>query len=248
MAYRKVHKSEKDYYMELRVSEETQILSAKRSGISERTGRRLERGDAFSSSKKENRQRTRTDPFSLAWSRDIVPLLELSPDLQPIILLEDLQEKHPGQYPTSLLRTLQRRVKEWKSLHGEAKAVIFRQTHLPGALGISDFTELKDIIITIQGEVLVHRLYHYRLVFSGWSYVKVILGGESFTALAEGLQSALQAVGGSPLAHRTDSLSAAYNNTSEKENLTKNYEAFCKHYNMIATRNNKGVSHENGAI
>jgi len=247
MAYRKVNKSEKDYYMELRTTGKTQVLSANRSGLSERTGRRLESADIFNAAKKSCK-RTRTDPFLLAWPRDIIPLLESSPDLQPIILLEELQERYPGLYPTSLLRTLQRRIKEWKSLHGQAKAVIFRQKHLPGALGISDFTELKHISITIQGKALDHRLYHYRMVYSGWSYVKVILGGESFTALAEGLQGALQVIGGSPKEHRTDSLSAAFNNNSEKEELTKNYEAFCKHYNMMPTRNNKGVSHENGAI
>jgi hypothetical protein len=248
MAYRKVNKSEKDYYMELRATGKTQILSSNRSGLSERTGRRLESAKDLSSATKKDRQRTRSDPFLLVWKRDILPLLELSPDLQPIIILEELQERYPGLYPTSLLRTLQRRIKEWKSLHGQAKAVIFRQKHLPGTLGISDFTELKDILITIQGKALEHRLYHYRMVYSGWSYVKVILGGESFTALAEGLQGALQAIGGSPKEHRTDSLSAAFNNNSEKEELTKNYEAFCKHYNIIPTRNNKGVSHENGAI
>lgn len=247
MAYRKVNKSEKDYYMKLRATGKTQILSASRSGLSERTGRRLEVTDNFSTTNKD-RQRTRIDPFLLVWSRDIKPLLELSPALQPIIILEELQERYPGLYPTSLLRTLQRRIKEWKSLHGKAKEVIFRQRHLPGVLGISDFTELKQITITIRGKSLDHRLYHYRMVYSGWSYVKVILGGESFTALAEGLQGALQAIGGSPKEHRTDSLSAAFNNNSEKEELTKNYEAFCKHYNITATRNNKGVSHENGAI
>ena len=248
MAYRRVSKSEKDYYMELRTTGETQVLSAKRSGMSESTGRRLEHSDTILVSEDGVRQRTRPDPFILAFERDIVPLLESSPNLQPIILLEELQERCPGQYPNSLLRTLQRRVKEWKSLHGKAKAVIFRQRHFPGVLGISDFTEVKNIEITIQGKVLNHRLYHYRLVYSGWSYVKVILGGESFTALAEGLQSALQTIGGSPKEHRTDSLSAAFNNNSEKEDLTNNYEAFCKHYDILPTRNNKGVSHENGAI
>ena len=38
----------------------------------------------------------------------------------------------------------------------------------------------------------------------------VVLGGESFTALAEGLQGALWHLGGAPREHRTDSLSAAF--------------------------------------
>ena len=76
------------------------------------------------------------------------------------------------------------------------------------------------------------------------------LGGESFVALAEGLQNALWALGGVPEQHRTDSLSAAFRNldAEAKEDLTRRYEAFCAHYGMTPTRNNPGVSHENGSI
>ena len=68
-----------------------------------------------------------------------------------------------------------------------------------------------------------YRLYHYWLAFSGWRYVKVICGGESFTALSTGLQNALWRSGGAPKEHRTDSLSAAFNNLAEKEALTVRY-------------------------
>ena len=49
---------------------------------------------------------------------------------------------------------------------------------------------------------------------------------------------------------RRDSLSAAFRNlgADAKEDLTKRYEAFCAHYGMTPTRNNPGVSHENGSI
>ena len=57
-------------------------------------------------------------------------------------------------------------------------------------------------------------------------------------------------LGGVPEQHRSDSLSAAFRNTGcdAKEDLTKRYEAFCAHYGMTPTRNNPGVSHENGSI
>ena len=45
-----------------------------------------------------------------------------------------------------------------------------------------------------------HRLYHFRLAFSGFEHAHVVLGGESFVALAEGLQNALWALGGVPRA------------------------------------------------
>ncbi len=76
------------------------------------------------------------------------------------------------------------------------------------------------------------------------------LGGESFVALAEGLQNALWALGGVPEQHRSDSLSAAFRNlgADAKDDLTTRYEAFCAHYGMTPTRNNPGVSQENGSI
>ena len=81
-------------------------------------------------------------------------------------------------------------------------------------------------------------------------HAHVVLGGESFVALAEGLQNALWALGGVPEQHRSDSLSAAFRNlgADAKEDLTTRYEAFCAHYGMTPTRNNRGVSHENGSI
>jgi hypothetical protein len=127
---------------------------------------------------------------------------------------------------------------------------MFRQRQEAGRLGLSDFTELKAVVVTIDGEPLAHRLYHFRLAFSGWSHLKVVLGGESYTALAEGLQEALWRLGGTPREHRTDSLSAAYKNLTadEQEDLTERYEALCAHYGMAPTRNNRGIGHENGAV
>jgi hypothetical protein len=77
-----------------------------------------------------------------------------------------------------------------------------------------------------------------------------VLGGESFTALACGLQNALWALGGAPAEHRSDSLSAAFRNLDRDaaEDQTRRYEALCAHYRMQATRNNLGVAHENGAV
>ena len=90
----------------------------------------------------------------------------------------------------------------------------------------------------------------FRLSFCGWSYLKIIQGGESYTALTESLQEALWRLGGSPWEHRTDSLSAAFKNCTQdaREDITQRYAQFCQHYGMRATRNNPGVSHENGSI
>ena len=90
--------------------------------------------------------------------------------------------------------------------------MIFRQEHPPGQQGLSDFTDAAELGVSIDGQPLAHRLYHFRLAFSGWEHAEVVLGGESFVALAEGLQNTLWALGGAPREHRSDSLSAAFRN------------------------------------
>jgi len=117
-------------------------------------------------------------------------------------------------------------------------------------MGLSDFTDMGELEITIAGERLDHRLYHFRLAFSGFEHAHVVLGGESYVALAEGLQNALWALGGVPDLHRSDSLSAAFRNLSAdaQEDLTERYEALVRHYRMEPSRNNAGVAHENGSI
>jgi hypothetical protein len=245
-----VTKQQVRVYMSTRETGHTQVTAAAKAGFSERTARRLEQDEIGSGQVKLRHWRTRPDPFAEVWALELAPLLEAHPHLEAITLLEALQERYPGSYPDKLLRTLQRRVKHWRALYGRDKEVMFRQTHLPGRLGLSDFTELKGMEVTIRGEVLSHRLYHFRLVYSGWCYVKVVIGGESFTALAEGLQLALRRLGGCPQEHRTDSLSAAFKNLGPEAeaDLTTRYEALCAHYGMHPSRNNRGAAHENGAI
>ena len=104
--------------------------------------------------------------------------------------------------------------------------------------------------VTVAGQPLNHMLYHFRLAWSGFAHAQVVLGGESFTALAEGLQGALWHLGGAPRDHRTDSLSAAFRNLSkaDADDMTERYRALCAHYGMTVSRNNRGVAHENGSI
>ena len=76
-------------------------------------------------------------------------------------------------------RTLERRVRQWQALHGPEREVIFRQEHPPGRQGLSDFTDMADLAVTVAGKPLAHRRYHFRLAFSGWEHAEVVLGGES---------------------------------------------------------------------
>ncbi len=57
----------------------------------------------------------------------------------------------------------------------------------PGRLRPSDFTEMDSLSVSISGVPLDHRLYHFRLACSGFEHAHVVLGGESYVALAERL-------------------------------------------------------------
>lgn len=231
--------------MNSRQSGDTQEQASAKAGISVRSGRRVEKGKH--KKRPERHWRTREDPLAGVWESELVPLLEKEPGLTGITLWEYLDEKYPGEYPEMKLRTLQRRIKQWRATQGPAKSVMFLQSVPAGHQGLSDFTH-PDSPITIAGRPFKHLLYQFRLAYSGWRYVHITQGGESYSALADGLQSALQTLGGSPEEHRTDSLSAAYVNEAQKKNLTRSYKALCEHYSMRGTTNNTGVSHENGAI
>jgi transposase InsO family protein len=232
-------------YMKSRQRGHNQETSAAKAGISTRTGRRIENGET--TEKKPRHWRTRQDPLKAVWETELVPLLAKEPTLTGTTLWEYLEDHYPGQYPEILLRTLQRRVKHWRATQGPEKAVMFCQSVPAGQQGLSDFTPPRTPI-TIAGEPFDHRLYQFRLAFSGWRNVHIIRRGESYSALADGLQMALHRLGGVPHEHRTDSLSAAYVNTAQKQALTQAYAALCQHYGMRSTVNNPSIRHENGAI
>ena len=235
-------------YMTLRRTHTRQTAAAK-AGFSTSTGARLDADFRLPSQKSSPRGRRRPDPLAEYWDGEIVPMLRASPGLRPISVLLEMQRRHVD-FPDNLRRTLERRVRHWQALHGPEREVIFRQEHPPGQQALSDFTDAMELGVSIAGVRLDHRLYHFRLAFSGWEQARVVLGGESFVALAEGLQNALWALGGAPAEHRSDSLSAAFRNLDRDAaaDLTARYEALCRHYGMTATRNNRGVAHENGAI
>ena len=107
---------------------------------------------------------------------------------------------------------------------------------------------MEKLGVTIAGVAFGHMLYHFVLAFSRWEYASVVDTGESFQALAAGLQNALWQAGGCPSEHRSDSLSAAFKNLQEEADFTVRYTALLEHYGMEGTRNNRGLGHEYGVV
>jgi hypothetical protein len=235
-------------YMSYRQTLSAEAAAAK-VGFSTATAYRIESDPRLPSQKKAPRGRRRPDPLAPYWDAEILPILLAAPGIRIIGVLDELRRRHPD-LTMNIRRTLERRIRAWRALNGPEKDVIFRQEHEPGRLGLSDFTDASALKITIVGEPLDHRLYHFRLAFSGFEHASVVLGGESFVALAEGLQNALWALGGVPKEHRSDSLSAAFRNLTAdaQQDLTQRYQSLMRHYEMEPSRNNTGIAHENGSI
>ena len=228
---------------------ETASVGAAKAGFSAATAYRIEEDPRLPSQKKVPRARRRRDPLAAVWDSEVVPLLKSTPGLRPVAIFDEIRRRHP-EIGGGIRRTLERRIRTWRALSGAEQDIIFRQEHPPGRLGLSDFTDMGNRGVSIASAPFDHRLYHFRLAFSGWEHAHVVLGGESFVALAEGMQNALWALGRAPLQHRSDSLSAAFRNLDDdtRQDQTRRYEALCAHYGMEPTRNNRGVAHENGSI
>jgi hypothetical protein len=112
--------------------------------------------------------------------------------MRPVMLLDEMQRRHPERDWDRLRRTLERRVRAWGAEHGAAREVIFRQDHPPGQQGLSDFTDMAELGIRIAGEPLAHRLYHFVLAYSTWEHAEVVLGGGELHCV--GLRPAERAV------------------------------------------------------
>ncbi|MDB5737782.1 MAG: family transposase [Sphingomonas bacterium] len=237
-------------FMTLRI-DHTQQTAAAIAGISVASARRLgKHPQTIKATRALRSYRTRSDPLVGIWDEEILPMLQASPGLRPVTIYEELCRRLPDRVDQALRRTIERRIREWRALHGAERSVIFPQAQVPGRMGLSDFTDANDLGVTIGNVTFPHRLYHFAMAYSGFEHAEVVLGGESYVALASGLAAALIALGGVPLEHRSDSLSAAFRNLAvpDAEDITRRYAALVEHYGMIATRNNRGVAHENGAI
>ena len=197
----------------------------------------------------KRRWRTRPDPFAGVWAEEVEPLLrsDVEGALKATTILEWLDERHPGRFSVSHLRTLQRRLRDWRALSGPDREVFFEQEHPPGREAQVDFTHCGELGVTVGGEPFGHLLFHFVLSHSGWRYVDVAYG-ETFAALVKGMQGALWELGGVPEVVRTDNLSAATHELkgSGGRALNERYAAVLAHYGLRSTRTNPRSSHENG--
>jgi hypothetical protein len=170
----------------------------------------------------------------------------VDPGLQAKTLMQMLMDRdecfHWGH-----LRTLQRRIRNWRALEGPDQDVKFRQSHTPGKQGQSDWTHCDELKVTIDGVAFPHMLFHFMLPYSRWETAYISFS-ESFDNLVSGYTRAIAELGAVPEEHRTDNLTAAVSSHGSRPVFTERWQSVVDHYGVRPSMNNAGESHENGSV
>ena len=222
-------------------------IAAMKAGMDEKTARKYEKsGKLPSDLNSEHSWQTHKDAFEDVWD-GLKSMLEINPGLEAKTLFEDLQRRLPGRFADGQLRTLQRRIKNWRALEGPPKEIFFTQRHTPGELAQSDYTRMTKLGITLNGIPFDHMVYHFVLTYSNWETGTVCFS-ESFESLSQGVQNALWELGGVPDKHRTDCLTTAVNKAGHPDEFTRRYKDLVDHYGITPCKTNPNSPNENGDV
>jgi hypothetical protein len=217
-------------------------------GMSTKTARKyLRSGKLPSQLKATHVWRTRTDPFGGDWKWVEQFLKKDEEVIEAKSLFEALQREYPGKYQDGQLRTFQRRIKQWRALHGPGQEVFFPQDYKPGQWAESDFTSMNSTGITINKMPFDHMIYHFVLCYSNWETGTTCFS-ESYESLSKGLQNALWKLGAVPKYHRTDNLRAAVNPVGNPEIFHDSYRALCLYYGLDSAKIQPDCPNENGDV
>ena len=223
-------------------------LAAMKAGMDRKTGSKYIREGKLPSELKVPRTwRTRPSPFEKHWS-EIEQRLKDAPELEAKTIFDHLVEKYPDQYKPGQLRTLQRRVTEWKAKEGPEQELFFPQEHRPGEAMQTDFTWATKLDITISGDPFPHMLCHPVLPFSNWEWATVCRS-ESLPALKHGVQEAVFTLGKVPKFHQTDNSTAATHDLKTgKRGFNDEYAALMRHLKMSPRTIAVGKKEQNGDV
>jgi hypothetical protein len=230
--------------------------AAMKAGMHRETARKyLDAGELPSTMAAPHDWRTRPDPFEEHWPK-VEERLRATPGLEAKTLFELLQEQHPGIYEDGQLRTLQRRVKQWRAAQGPPRDVVFAQQHRPGEAAQTDFTHATELAVTIAGQLFVHLLCVVVLPYSNWQWATVCMS-ESLAALRKGVQRALFQLGRRPEWHQTDNSTAATHRIPDgqavvvedsKRPFNAEYVALMNHFGMKPRTTEIGAKEQNGDV
>lgn len=220
--------------------------AAAKAGMSENTARKYLKRRGKTIERKAREYRTRTDPFFRVWS-EIETMLAADPLLEAKTLMEWLLEQSPSEFQMSQVRTLQRRVRDWRAVHGPDKKVMFPQKLQPGLQSQSDYTHCTELGVMVDGKPFPHLLFHFMLPYSCWETISIAFT-ESFESLTAGYAAAVQELGAVAPEHRTDNLAAAVPIGSDRKVFQKRWTDFLAYYGVTPSANNPKQRHENGSV
>jgi hypothetical protein len=233
----------------------TQEQAAVKANLSScKTVRKYERLGKLPSELKQPRSyRTRVDAFEADW-KELEGMLKDAPELEAKTLFEWLCERSPEKYKEGQLRTLQRRVNEWRVINGNPLLTL-DQVHQPGEVLQTDGTWMNDLGISLQGEPFEHLVIHSVLPYSNWEWGRVVQS-ESLLAIRLGLQSALIRLGYVPKIHQTDNTTAATHNlrpnqrdqSPEERGFNVEYLQLLAHFGMEPRTIHVNSPNENGDV
>lgn len=222
--------------------------AAARAGMSRNTATKYLKTDRLASEMVAERSwRTRQDPFERDWPW-VEEQLKEEPGLEAKTLFDELVRRHPARYQQGQLRTLQRRIKQWRALAGPDKELHLPQDHRPGEAMQTDFTWMNELAITIAGEPYPHMLCHCTLPYSNWSWATPCQS-ESMAALRKGVPAALRRLGRRPKFHQTDNSTAATHSLgSRKREFNDEYLSLMEQLGMQPRTIAVGKKEQNGDI
>ena len=157
---------------------EPPVIAAAKAGFSPASASPIEQAPPLPSQRQAPRERRRRDPLSAVWDSEVVALLKSVAGLWPPAASSRDRRRHPphaGAAHPHLAGAQRRRAGGHLSAGAPA-----------GPPRAVRFYRLADCGVSIAGTPLDHRLYHFRLAFSGWEHAHIVLGGENFVALADG--------------------------------------------------------------
>jgi transposase len=224
------------------------MMSAMKAGVSRNTARKyLRQADPSKQENQPHDWRTRKDPLEAIWSA-ARGMLETAPELQAKALLEHLSERMEGGIEENVLRTFQRRVRQWRLKHGKEKEVFFSQEARPAAVLAVDWTDMRDLGVSVCGVKLEHLMFHAVLPYSSWQWA-VRCRSESLLSVRSGLKATIGRLGRVPRELLIDNSSTATHRLSgdgKRRGFNDEFVSICEHYGLSPRTTNVSCPHENG--
>jgi hypothetical protein len=118
-------------------------MCAMKAGMSRKTaGKYLRQGNVMEQRRVPHTWRTREGPLRKVWPL-VLERLRDAPELEAKALFEHLAQGRGEAITPGLLRTFQRRVRQWRLAEGPDKEVFFNQDHQPGEVLAVDWTDTR---------------------------------------------------------------------------------------------------------